>query len=201
MRQEGFRLPEQVEGEDIVLRRWLPSDAEPLAQAVAESAEHLRPWMPWISQEPLDLEARRALIERWGQEWAAGGDLYQGIFSHGQIVGGCGLHRRIGPGGLEIGYWIHFAFTRRGLATVSARLLTDAAFTVRGIERVEIHHDRANQASAGIPSKLGFAFVGEVPDEVSAPGELGLEWLWRMERTAWRALHPAVACSAAGPGS
>lgn len=187
MHRAQARLPADFVGEGIVLRRWRPDDAAALAQAVAESADHLRPWMPWISEEPLSPEARRAQIERWAEEWATGGDLYQGVFSQGRIAGGCGLHRRIGPGGLEIGYWIHPGFTRRGLATAAARALTQAAFTVPGIERVEIHHDRANQASAGIPRKLGFTFVGEVPDEVTAPAEVGVEWIWRMNADSWRA--------------
>jgi RimJ/RimL family protein N-acetyltransferase len=180
-----------LEGEGIVLRRWRPDDAEALVQAVAESTDHLRPWMPWISHEPLGVEARRALIERWDEEWAAGEAVYQGVFSQGRIAGGCGLHRRIGSGGLEIGYWIHPEFTRRGLATASARLLTEGAFTVPGITQVEIHHDQANEPSGAIPRRLGFTFVGKVPDEVSAPGELGIEWIWRMEVGTWRALHSA----------
>jgi RimJ/RimL family protein N-acetyltransferase len=201
MERAGVRLPEHVAGEEIVLRRWRPSDAEALAQAVAESAEHLRPWMPWIAHEPLALAARRDLIARWGEEWAAGGDLYQGVFSQGRIAGGCGLHHRIGLGGLEIGYWIHPAFTRRGLATACARLLTDAGFTVPGIQHVEIHHDRANEASAGIPRKLGFTFVAEVPDEISAPAEVGIECVWRMDEVTWRRLHSSVEWSTARPGS
>lgn len=181
-----------------MLRRWRPDDAEPLVQAVTESVEHLRPWMPWISDEPLDVRRRRALIERWNDEWAAGDAVYQGVFKQGRIAGGCGLHRRIGPGGLEIGYWIHPAFTRRGLATASARLLTDAAFTVPGIERVEIHHDRANEASAGVPRKLGFTFEREVEDEVSAPGEVGVEWIWRMDAGSWAQRTRADAVVAPG---
>ncbi len=58
--------------------------------------------------------------------------------------------------GLEIGYWIHPAFIGRGLATAAARLVTEAAFSVPGIDRVEIHHDRANEISGAIPRKLGF---------------------------------------------
>jgi ribosomal-protein-serine acetyltransferase len=184
------RLPELIHGQGVELRRWRPIDAEALAQVVAESAEHLRPWMPWISQEPLALETRRALIEGWEAEWEAGGDLYQGIFSEDRIVGGCGLHSRVGPEGLEIGYWIHPAYTRRGLATAAARALAQAALSLAEISHVEIHHDRANRASGAIPRRLGFTFVGEVPDEISAPGEEGVEWIWRMEAAQWRNLHP-----------
>src|SRR5947199_713703 len=40
-----LRLPERIEDERIVLRRWRVSDAALLQQAVEESMEHLRPWM------------------------------------------------------------------------------------------------------------------------------------------------------------
>jgi RimJ/RimL family protein N-acetyltransferase len=178
-------LPERIEGPDgLVLRRWVPDDAEMLGRAVAESAEHLRPWMAWIAEEPVPLERRRERIAEWDEEWSRGGDVVLGVFVDGQVAGGCGLHHRIGPGGLEIGYWIHVTFLGRGLATRVARMLTEAAFNVPGITRVEIHHDKANRASAGVPRKLGFEWLGESRDEPEAPSDLGVEWRWRMEKGA-----------------
>ncbi|MBV9415736.1 MAG: GNAT family N-acetyltransferase [Solirubrobacterales bacterium] len=179
-------LPGRIEGPDgLVLRRWVSADAEALGRAVAESAEHLRPWMEWITNEPMALDQRRALISEWERLWSAGGDVILGIFLSEEIVGGCGLHRRIAPDGLEIGYWIHSDFLRRGLATRAAGLLTGAALALPGITHVEIHHDKANQASAGVPRKLGFELVGEISDERAAPAELGIEWRWRMEKLGW----------------
>jgi ribosomal-protein-serine acetyltransferase len=58
-----------------------------------------------------------------------------------------------GAGGAGL---IHAGFLRGGLATTAARLLTDAACTVDGIERIEVHHDEANIVSAGAPQPLGF---------------------------------------------
>lgn len=180
-------LPERIEGTGgLLLRRWVPDDAEALARAVTESAEHLRPWMAWIAFEPVPLEQRRARIEEWEREWSEGGDVILGVFLDGRVAGGCGLHHRIGAGGLEIGYWIHSVLLRRGLATWTARTLTDAAFAVPGIDRVEIHHDKANLASAGVPRKLGFEWLGESRDEPEAPGEEGIECRWRVEKAAWR---------------
>ena len=95
------------------------------------------------------------------------------------VIGGTGLHPRIGPGALEIGYWVRADRVRRGVATATARLLTIAALGLDGIDRVEIHHDRANLASAAVPRRLGFTFIEERPDEVEAPGEEGIEWVWR----------------------
>jgi RimJ/RimL family protein N-acetyltransferase len=99
-------LPEYIAGSDaLTLRRWTRDDAAQLSEAIADSLDHLRPWMPWVAHEPLSLTDRQALIDSWEQEWLAGGDLLMGVFVDGAVSGGCGLHRRIGPGGLEIGYW------------------------------------------------------------------------------------------------
>jgi hypothetical protein len=42
-------------------------------------------------------------------------------------------------------------FLRRSLATNVVRLLTNSALSLPDISHVEIHHDKANQASAGAP--------------------------------------------------
>ena len=96
---------------ELILRPWTEADAPALTQAIAESVEHLRPWMPWAAAEPIDLERRRA----WIRETAAGPDRVYGLWLDGRIVGGGGLHRRIRHAGLEIGYWVHAAFLRRGI--------------------------------------------------------------------------------------
>lgn len=179
-------LPELIKGSrEFVLRRWRREDAEVLGDAVMESLEHLRPWMPWAADEPLSVAQRHVLIDGWEREWRAGGDLVMGVFINGSVAGGCGLHHRIGPGGLEIGYWTRSSFLRAGIATSAARLLTDAAFGRADITRVEIHHDKANLASAGIPRKLGFQLLREVRDGADAPAEVGLSCKWRLAREAW----------------
>jgi ribosomal-protein-serine acetyltransferase len=178
-------LPERLDGAGLLLRRWRPSDAAAQHRAVTESIEHLRPWMAWIANQPQSLDRRRRRLAEWEHAWARGGDVHLAVLADDQIVGSAGLHRRCGPDGLEIGYWIHVAFLRRGLATRVARLLTDAAFTVAGIERVEIHHDKANVASAGVPRRLGFTLVAETPDRRSAPAEAGIDCTWRMTRVDW----------------
>ena len=184
------RLPEYVVGPDgLTLRRWAREDAAELGEAVAGSVEHLRPWMPWIDQEPLSVNERQALIDSWHQEWLAGGDVVMGVFVDGAVAGGCGLHRRIGPGGLEIGYWTARRFLRQGIATTAAGLLIDAAFSDPAIIRLEIHHDQANQASAGVPRKLGLRLARTRVDEIQAPGESGISCEWQITRQQWHTLR------------
>ena len=180
-------LPDRIEGEGVSLRRWRVTDAEGQAAAIAESAAHLRPWMGFMADEPLSLQARRAMLSKWESEWSKGGDGLYGIFVGEAIAGSCGLHRRRGPDTLEIGYWLHPSFVGRGLAAGTVRLLIDAAFSFPEITRVEIHHDKANARSARIPPRLGFRFIGEEPDEAAAPAEAGIDCTWRLDRSVWEA--------------
>lgn len=179
------RLPTEIDTPRLVLRRWTVADAEALNRAVVESIEHLRPWMEWIAVEPMSLEDRVVLIASWEDEWQDGGDAVFGVFHEGTVVGGCGLHRRRGPDVLEIGYWVHVEHLRQGYATELARGLTTAAFTVEGVERVEIHHDKANEWSGRVPNGLGFTAGPETADEVRAPAETGTDCCWFVTRDDW----------------
>jgi ribosomal-protein-serine acetyltransferase len=182
-------LPERIEGDGLLLRRWLVDDAELQHRAVAESIDHLRPFMAWIAHEPLPLEQRRRMLAEWERDWTQGGDVALAILVGDRVAGSAGLHRRGGPDMLEIGYWTHPAFLRQGIATKTARLLTGAAFAVPGIERVEIRHDKANAASAGVPRRLGYTPTGEEkPMRPAAPADVGIDCVWRMTRADWIAL-------------
>ncbi|MHC4965031.1 MAG: GNAT family N-acetyltransferase [Planctomycetota bacterium] len=156
----------------LVLRCWSPADTLLLQAAIETSLEHLRPWMPWATEEPETMRRRaRRRLERFRAWFEQGKDLVYGIFDpdERQVLGGCGLHRRIGAGAGEIGYWIHVDHTGRGLATEAAAALTRVGFQAGGLARIEIHCDPANAPSAAIPRKLGFALQVTVPKWVNAP--------------------------------
>ena len=143
--------------------------------------------MPWATPEGVSVEAQRVRMSGPAWSWAPEGDYGYGVFlADGRLVGALGLHRRIGPGALEIGYWVHVDHTRRGIATASARALTDAGFAMRGIRRMEIHCDAANRASAAVPAKLGYRMVGSEDHEPEAPGEEGRRLIWVMYEREWK---------------
>jgi len=178
-------LPERIEGQGVLLRRWRISDAEHLGEAITESADHLRPWMAWMADEPQTLAQRRELLARWEREWDEGGDAHYALVANERVAGSCGLHRRLGFDALEIGFWVHAGFVRCGLATEAAALLTAAAFALPEIEHVEIHHDKANVASSGVPRRLGYGLVCEQRDPPTAPADTGIECVWRIDRGEW----------------
>jgi len=181
------RLPESIVRDDLDLRRWVLDDVGVLHELIVRNVEHLRPRMPWIAAEPQSVPDRRQLIARWEREWKAGGDVVFAIRRGGAALGAAGLHRRLGPGGLEIGYWVDVDHQGQGIATSAAAALTGLAFTVSEIDRVEIHHDVTNLSSARIPEKLGYLRLPDLVGvkRVQAPADTGTDSVWRVTRRDW----------------
>jgi RimJ/RimL family protein N-acetyltransferase len=151
--------PYRIETERLVIRCWEPRDAALAAEAVTASVDQLRPWMPWAAREPTPLEARIELFRSFRGRFDLDQDYTYGIFSRdeSQVVGGSGLHTRVGDDALEIGYWIRASEIGRGLATEVTATLTRVAFEICGVDRVEIRIEPANTRSMGVPRKLGYA--------------------------------------------
>jgi RimJ/RimL family protein N-acetyltransferase len=148
----------RVVTERLVLRCWQPTDAPLLKAAIDASLDHLRPWMPWVSQEPESVDAKAARLRRMRGQFDLGIDYVYGVLDREEraVLGGTGLHTRAGEGAREIGYWIHVAHVGQGLATELVAALTRVAFEVDAVRRVEIHCAPENVRSAAVPRKLGY---------------------------------------------
>ena len=152
------RPDEEIEHGQVLLRRYRAGRPGRGLGGGDRVADHLRPWLPWAAD--YSRESAEAFLDSSDQGWDEGTVYNYAITTAGALAGGIGLMARIGPGGLEIGYWVHRAFTRRGLATAAAAALVEQAFRLPGVNRLEIVHDELNVASGGVPRKLGFTEVG-----------------------------------------
>jgi RimJ/RimL family protein N-acetyltransferase len=155
----GVRTPPyRLETERLVIRCWEPRDAPLLKAAVDSSLDHLRPWMPWAYDEPQPLPEKIELLRGFRGRFDLGEDYIYGIFSkrETEVLGGSGLHTRVGPEGFEIGYWVSAAAAGNGIATETTAALTRAGIELAGADRVEIRVDPANEVSMKVPRKLGY---------------------------------------------
>jgi len=152
----------RIETERLVVRCYQPSDARLLAESVSESTEHLKPWMPWAHDEPEPFVEKEKRLVRFRGMFDLCENYVYGIFNKEEtkLIGGTGLHPRLGDNELEIGYWIHKDYVRRGLVTESTAALIKVAFEIIHIHRIEIHCDPVNIASASVARKLGFTHEG-----------------------------------------
>jgi len=148
----------RVETERLVLRCWSPEDAPRCRAALDVCDDHLRPMIPFMKDEPRTLQQ----TAQWLRGHRAAFDLDQmyryAIFdaSEQKLLGENMLLARVGPGGLEIGYWTHKDAIGKGIATESTCAMIRVAFEIEKMERVEIMCSPENSASASIPAKLGF---------------------------------------------
>ena len=158
MSWEGPPAPYRIETERLVIRCYEPRDAPLLKDAIDSSLEHLRAWMPWAENEPRTLEEQTDLLKLFRSQFDLGENFVYAIFSADETeqVGGSGLHPRVEPGGLEIGYFIRASATRQGFVTESTAALTRVGFEICGADRIEIRIEPGNEASFGVPRKLGF---------------------------------------------
>jgi RimJ/RimL family protein N-acetyltransferase len=183
---------EEIAIAGAVLVRARAVHAEPLVAVLVGSLGHLSRWMPWATPENATLTVQSARLEQVERQWADGTDFDYLIVTSdgahaapGTIAGGMSLMTRRGPGVLEIGYWLSVDHVGRGLATGAARALTAAGLSMPGIERIEIHCDARNQASAAIPQRLGYALDRIDDREPATPGESGREMVWTMQSSHW----------------
>jgi RimJ/RimL family protein N-acetyltransferase len=171
----------------VELRRWTTGDAPAVYDAVTASFEHLHPWAPWAASPPA-FEDERAFVVQAVRDWDEGRAYGYGIFDpDGALLGSCALMDPEIPGLMEIGYWVHVAHVRRGLATAAAAALTRAAFALPGVRGVRIRCDEANVPSVAVPRRLGYRLDHVEIRQPAAPAESGRLLCWVLTRDAYGA--------------
>lgn len=141
-----------------------------MSRAIAESIEHLQPWLTWTVHEPLPLSERLTWVRTQRGHFDLGSDYCFGAFQkQTEQLWGMGLLRLSASSvdEREVGYWVHASQLRRGLATEIVAALVRVAFEVEDLDALEIRTFPHNLASARVAQKLGFA--GPVLDPLSYP--------------------------------
>jgi RimJ/RimL family protein N-acetyltransferase len=148
----------RVETQRLVLRCWSPEDAPRLRTALDVCDSHLRPMIPFMKDEPRSLKQTAEWLR--GHRAAFDQDTMHryAVFDTEEknLLGENMLISRVGPGGLEIGYWTHKDATGKGFATEASSAMVRVAFEIEKVDRVEIMCAPENTASACIPARLGF---------------------------------------------
>jgi ribosomal-protein-serine acetyltransferase len=151
-------FPDQLKTERLIIRGPRPGDGFAANEAIHESIEELRPWMPWAQTVPSpdDTEAvfRRGLARFLLRE-----DFLLTLWrkSDGLFVGGSGLHRiDWSVPCMEIGYWVRTSLSGQGYVTEAVIGITAFAFKYLHAERLEIRCDACNTRSAAVAERAGY---------------------------------------------
>jgi RimJ/RimL family protein N-acetyltransferase len=182
--------PHRIETQRTVIRCYTTSDAPLMISTLSKNVDHLRPWMDWAAHEPESLDAKRNRLQQNLDDFNSGTDFTYGIFDkqESELIGGTGLHPRIGPSAFEIGYWVSIARINQGLATEVSAALTRVAFELTGVNQVQIRCDPKNARSSRVPEKLGFLHSSTIPaDTTDVHGQPRDTLVWSMTAEAYRA--------------
>ncbi|TES94899.1 MAG: N-acetyltransferase [Promethearchaeota archaeon] len=175
----------RIESERLVIRCYDPKDALLLQKSVQESLEHLRPWMPWVKTEPEELKVKIERLRMFRADFDLSKNYIYAVFDpkETELVGGTGLHPRVGSNAFEIGYWIHVNHVNKGYATEISAALTKVAFEIEHVNRVEIHCDPKNIKSEAIPKKLGYVYEATLRNRTeNTEGESIDSMIWSILR-------------------
>ncbi|NND45425.1 MAG: GNAT family N-acetyltransferase [Xanthomonadales bacterium] len=175
----------RVETERLVLRCWEPADAPALRAALDACDAYLRPWIPFMKDEPRSLAQTTDWLRGHRASFDLGDQFRYGVFDRasGELLGENMLLARVGPGGLEVGYWTHVDQAGRGIASEASSAMIRVGFELMGVDRIEIHCAPGNAASAAVPRKLGFVHEATLRRRVTdTEGALHDLMIWTLFR-------------------
>ncbi|TBL70439.1 GNAT family N-acetyltransferase [Paenibacillus thalictri] len=163
-------IPECFESERLLLRAPLWGDGKALYEAVTESIEQLRPWMPWAEHLPT-VDESESNVRRARLNFLERKDLRLHLIHKetGRFVGCSGLHRMNWQSRkFEIGYWVSTSFSQQGYITEAVSAITEYAKTELQAARIEIRCDARNLRSARVAERLGFTLEGVLRSDACA---------------------------------
>ncbi len=163
---------EELRGERVVVRPYRENDAQSVYEAIGESRDHLRPWMPFADAHQSVEESRDWIIHVMAK-WLLREEFVVGIWDAetDRYLGSSGLHpHNWDIRHFEIGYWLRTSAEGHGYVTETVQLLTDYAFNTLKANRVQMRCDEKNVRSAAVARRLGFVQEALLRNNEATPG-------------------------------
>ena len=156
---------------EVLLRPFRDSDAA-CAQELGRD-----PYVPLVGTLPPDPTAEQALdwVRRQQQRWAEGTGFSFAVADArtDEALGAAGLWlRELEHGRASAGYAVRPSARGRGVGTAALRALTRFAWTLDGLERVELRIEPWNTASVRVADGAGYRFARVLPHDTEIGGAL-----------------------------
>jgi ribosomal-protein-alanine N-acetyltransferase len=155
----------------LVLRPWRAADAP----ALVRYANNRKIWLNLrdIFPHPYTSEHARQWLARCAG--ATGGPVDFAIEFEAEAIGGVGLQfctdvQRLTA---EIGYWLGEPFWGRGFASLAVKAVTEYAFAVFDLNRLQATVFEWNPASTRVLEKAGYTFEGRLRGSIIKDGRIG----------------------------
>jgi RimJ/RimL family protein N-acetyltransferase len=151
-------VPETFESERLDIVCPAEEHAPGLHEAILESIEEMKPWMPWAKGD-VTVEDCAENLRTAQAAYRSVQDFRLKLFLRetGEFVGGSGLHRiDWSVPRFEIGFWVRTSMTGHGYITEAVRRISEFALEDLGAQRVEIRMSTRNVRSRRVAERAGF---------------------------------------------
>ncbi|WP_214753431.1 GNAT family N-acetyltransferase [Exiguobacterium sp. s16] len=175
MNVERTDTPLQIETGRLYLRApRAGEDARIVNEAIRESHDELKRWLPFAQEVPTLSETEENL--KRAQELYVTGESFRYLIflrETGTFVGTVSLF------GIDwdvrkaaVGYWLHTEHTGHGYMSEAVEAIVRFGFAHFSFQRIEIQCESTNEGSRMIPERLGFQLEGTLRNEdLSADGK------------------------------
>jgi RimJ/RimL family protein N-acetyltransferase len=159
---------------EIVLRQAKLDHVEVLVEAIEESLDALRQFMPWAhSPQTIEVQTERLtkLVQGQGDNQENVYHFFDGV--DGPFLGCLGIHsaRMLNPAGLEIGYWCRSGRAGEGWTTLACQCIVVLGLDYFGSERIQCVYNEANLGSGHVVRKVGFREEARLRNYEHQPSE------------------------------
>ena len=157
-------FPDHFETDRLLIRAPRPGDGAAVHEAVCETLDALRQWLPWALPEP-SVAISEEFARRGAANFITRDDLTLLLWlkDGSTLVGASGLHPRDwAVPSFEIGYWCRARFEGQGYISEAVRGISQFAFEYLSARRLEIRCDARNERSARAAERAGFQLEGRL---------------------------------------
>lgn len=178
MATNSFQWPLTIKTQKLTLRPLRLRDKNQWDRIRAENHAWLNPWEATLPRVHGEGGTQRfpsffAMVTNHNREGKAGRSISMAIWYENKIVGQISLGGVIYGAlrGAHIGYWVDQRYANLGIVTEAVKTMTEYAFSVLELHRIEINIRPENIASRRVAEKAGYVFEGERPRFLHIDGQ------------------------------
>lgn len=165
-----LELPMPINTKRLLIRPIMPGDGAQTNEAIVESFDLLKEWLPWAKENPPSLEESEITARTFYADFILRKAVHMVMFDNNLLIGMCSLNLfNWHVPSTDIGYWTRLSAQGKGYAQEATNALVLYAFNHMKVRRLTLRCDDGNLASAAIAEKCGFVLESKCVGSVFKP--------------------------------
>lgn len=182
-RPGSWAIPECLQTERLLLRRYRASDAQQVSDAIEESRASLERWTPEIATRRSAAEVAAGL-DSLAVAWRAGRKFVYAVLDRStrQFMGEVGLYTiDWQTRSATIGLWLRSAARGQDFGREGFVALATHAQQSLGLQTLDAHIQPANERSRHLAERAGFSLCGAMPGHPARDATDNLMLVYRLQ--------------------